>query len=230
MSKVKAWMRKRRAEAETSADQASPRSLQLSGTVPMGAWGDLCRVRVNLVQTEDGEGHEALHLSAHVETRLASVLRPAIESVRGPIPALVDAPAGAGERRGGSLLSEVNRVAGLARRSVARARWLDKALDSVAAADVNSWVDIRASTANLDQGAHALVSEKLQSLGVVPQRAGDAPSVETWRSDSIEEAAELTVIQVDKRHLPVALHRWLGDRPFQLSAVMGNTLTRPKKR
>lgn len=82
--------------------------------------------------------------------------------------------------------------------------------------DVNSWIEVRASNASLDEGSSALVPEKLEKLGVSP-RSGKP--VQTWAGALGRGFAVLTLLKLDKANLPSVLRSLLGARPFQLSAT-----------
>lgn len=90
--------------------------------------------------------------------------------------------------------------------------------------DLNSWVELRASNAALDEGSRALVPEKLEALGIAPR--ADKP-VQTW-AGALQGArpgfAMLTLLQLEKSGLPAVLRRLLGRRPFQLSATVANVV------
>jgi hypothetical protein len=96
--------------------------------------------------------------------------------------------------------------------------------------DFNTWVEIRASTASLDAGSHGLLpqGERLQALGIQPHRAGDMPLAESWVTEAADSFAQVSVLQIDKRHLPARLARLLGDRPFGLAATIVNTAQEKK--
>lgn len=97
-------------------------------------------------------------------------------------------------------------------------------LRSVLRRDLNSWVEVRASNAALDEGSRALVPERLEALGIAPQ--ADKP-VQTW-AGALQGArpgfAMLTLLQLEKSGLPKLLRRLLGSRPFQLSATVANVV------
>lgn len=90
--------------------------------------------------------------------------------------------------------------------------------------DFNSWVEVRASSAALDEGSRALVPEKLKVLGVEPQ-AGRP--LQTWAGGlpgARPGYAMLTLLQVEKERLPAPLKQAMGEKPFQLSATLVNVI------
>lgn len=97
-------------------------------------------------------------------------------------------------------------------------------LSDDSAQDLNTWVDVRASNAALDEGSSALVPERLQSLGITPSATRP---VQTW-AGSLGGArpgyAMLTLMQLDKDRLPAPLRAALGPKPFQLTATLVNVV------
>lgn len=90
--------------------------------------------------------------------------------------------------------------------------------------DVKSWVELRASNASLDDGAGALVPEKLNALGIQPQ---SGKPLQTWAGalrGGHPGFAMLTLLRLDKAGLPAALRRLLGARPFQLSGTVATVV------
>lgn len=89
---------------------------------------------------------------------------------------------------------------------------------------LRTWIDIRGSTAALDEGSGALVPERLATLGVVPQRG---QPVQTW-AGAVEGPrpgfAVLTLMQVEKERLPPPLRRALGRTPLHLAATLAGVV------
>ena len=96
--------------------------------------------------------------------------------------------------------------------------------------DFNTWIEIQASTASLDAGSHGLLpqAERLQALGIRPKRAGDQPLAESWAGEAPDGFAQVSVLQIDKRHLPAQLVKLLGDQSFGLAATIVNTAQQKK--
>lgn len=94
----------------------------------------------------------------------------------------------------------------------------------LAARDMHSWVELRSSTAALDDGSRALVPERLAALGITP--AAGKP-VQTWAGalgGARPAFAMLTLMQFDKERLPLRLQRALGPRPLHLTATLANVV------
>jgi len=94
----------------------------------------------------------------------------------------------------------------------------------LAARDVHSWVEVRSSTAALDDGSRALVPERLGALGIQPQ-AGKP--LQTWAGalgGAHPGFAMLTLMQLDKERLPLRLQRALGPKPLHLTATLANVV------
>jgi hypothetical protein len=91
--------------------------------------------------------------------------------------------------------------------------------------DLNSWIEVTASTASLDGGAHDLIpkSDKLESMGIRPARH-DGPHVESWSGLTPNGTAQVSTFQLDKKSLPKNLRKKLGDQPFNLAAMVVNTI------
>ena len=64
---------------------------------------------------------------------------------------------------------------------------------------------------------------RLAAMGIVPRRAADQPVAESWAGESPQGFAQVSVLQMDKRHLPERLAQLLGERPFSLAAAIVNT-------
>ena len=96
--------------------------------------------------------------------------------------------------------------------------------------DFNSWIELRASTADLADGAGALLPEtdRLRALGIEPKLSdakNDAPMTQSWAGSAMGPRpgfAQVSLLQIDKRHLPPALAAMLGARPFQMAAAVIN--------
>lgn len=87
---------------------------------------------------------------------------------------------------------------------------------------LHSWVEVRSSTAALDDGSRALVPERLGALGIQPQ---PGKPLQTWAGalgGTRPAFAMLTLMQLDKERLPLRLQRALGPRPLHLTATLAN--------
>lgn len=89
---------------------------------------------------------------------------------------------------------------------------------------LRSWLDVRGSTAALDEGSRALVPERLGALGISP--ASGKP-VQTWAgalAGPHPAFAILTLLQLDKERLPAPLRQALGPRPLHLTATLASVV------
>lgn len=205
------------------AASAAPREERLAFTaeLPVGQEQPLWRVQLQLVNEPQADG-ERMRLRAHIQTNFASALRPALQAARpgGERPAL--------SATGGTALTLSQRAGGLVQRAAARALEVPavRALaEPLLQLDINTWVEIQASTASLAEGSHQLLpqADRLAAMGIVPRHAAEQPLAESWAGESPHGFAQVSVLQVDKRHLPERLLRMLGDRPFSLAAAIVNT-------
>lgn len=191
--------------------------------VPVGGVeAPLWRIQVQLSSEPHGDG-EKLRLRAHIQTNLASALRPALAS---PQTARAALP-------GTGMASLGQRASALAQRGAARALRVPLVrtlAEPLLEHDLNTWIEINASTASLDQGSRELLpqGERLAALGIRPRATvrGDRPAVETWAGESPGGFAQVSLLQMDKEHLPPQLAQALGEQPFQLAAAIVNTIER----
>jgi hypothetical protein len=189
--------------------------------LPIGQAQPLWRVQMQLVTEPHADG-ERLRLRAHLQTNLASALRPALQSGRSypQHPALDSA--------GRNALTLTQRAGGLMQRAATRALAVPalRALaEPLLQLDLNTWIEVQASTASLADGSHQLLpqQDKLAALGIRPKRASDQPMAESWAGEAPDGFAQVSVLQIDKRHLPERLRARLGDLPFSLAAAIVNT-------
>jgi hypothetical protein len=192
--------------------------LAFSAELPAGAFGALFKLNVQIHSEPQGDG-ERLRMRAHLQTNFASVLKPMLAS---------PAPPPKSRKGSGRALAPIDRAQQLASRSVRRAfanpvvkRFAEPLLRN----DINTWIDLTASTASLDEGAHALVpkSEKLDALGIRPTRK-EGSHAETWSGSTASGSAQVSMLQVNKDSLPKSVKKRLGPQPFNLAAVIVNTV------
>jgi hypothetical protein len=193
--------------------------LAFSAELPAGAFGALFKVNVQVHSEPHGDG-ERLRMRAHLQTNFASVLKPMLAS---------PAPPPKARRKGSSrALAPIDRAQQIASRGVRRAfanpvvkRFAEPLLRN----DINTWIDLTASTASLDEGAHALVpkSEKLDALGIRPTRK-DGSHAETWSGSTASGSAQVSMLQVNTDSRPKSVKKRLGPQPFNLAAVIVNTV------
>jgi hypothetical protein len=91
--------------------------------------------------------------------------------------------------------------------------------------DLNTWLEVHASTASLDSGARGLLPQmdRLAALGITP-RSQAGPVLESWAGEAAGGFAQVSVMQADKQHLPENLQGLLGAQPFQFAAALVNTI------
>ena len=209
--------------ARVPADQQrGPEELSFSAEVPVaGADAPLWRMNVHLVSEPHGDG-ERLRLRAHVQTNFAA-LRPALTSS----PQRTEALTGTQTHGSTALrLKLTERTTALAQRALANPV-VNFLAQPLLKHDFNTWIDLQASTASLDDGAHALVpqSDKLTALGIRPARSKDGgPVAESWAGEAPGGFAQVSIMQLDKRHLPPRIAALLRDKPFQMAGTVINTV------
>lgn len=194
--------------------------MAFAAEVPLGPDTPLCRVQVQMITEPHADG-ERTRLRAHIQTNFASVLKPALTRAPTERPALPTS-------RATPASALVQRASGLAQRAAQRALGLP-GVRSLAAplmdVDLNTWFEIQTSTASLAEGAHELLpqAERLAAHGIMPRKTEDQPMAESWAGQTPEGYAQVSVLQMDKRHLPERLRDLLGDGPFSLAATIVNT-------
>ncbi len=198
--------------------------LSFAAEVPVaGVDAPLWKVNVHLVTEPHGDG-ERVRLRAHVQTNFAA-LRPALAA---PTNKSGDARAIGHGAAGGKGLSLSQRTTALAQRALENPV-VNFLAQPLLKHDFNTWIDLQASTASLDAGAHALVpqSDKLTAMGIRPARSKDGgPVAESWsgQSPNGNGFAQVSIVQLDKKHLPERLARMLRDKPFQMAGAIINTV------
>jgi hypothetical protein len=205
--------------APPSAD--GERQLAFAAELPVGQNLPLWRVQLQMISEPHADG-ERLRLRAHLQTNFASALRPALEH------GAADAARPALGSDGRNALSLAQRAGGLVQRAAARALEvpaLRTLAEPLLQLDLNSWIEIQASTASLADGSHHLLpqQDKLAALGIRPKRATDQPVAESWAGEAPDGFAQVSVLQIDKHHLPERLRSRLGELPFSLAAAIVNT-------
>lgn len=178
----------------------------------------LWRIKIEMLSEEQGDGGR-LRLRAHLQSHLASVLarelpKPGADAaLAGPGPDDNPLPA---PRVGQMLRFGLNTVPALRRIAAPLLRH-----------DLNTWLELRASTADLIDGARALLpeSEQLQALGIDTRLPQNGPYAKTWAGATGGRHpgyAQVSLLHIDKRHLPKSMTALLGGRPFQLVAALVN--------
>ncbi len=196
--------------------------LSFAAEVPVaGATAPLWKVNVHLVTEPHGDG-ERVRLRAHVQTNFAA-LRPALTA-----PVNRNDTKALGHGSSGKGLSLSQRTTALAQRALENPV-VNFLAQPLLKHDFNTWIDLQASTASLDAGAHALVpqSDKLTAMGIRPARSKDGgPVAESWSGQSPNGTgfAQVSIVQMDKKHLPAQLAKMLGNKPFQMAGAVINTI------
>lgn len=211
-------LRRRLDQVATRARELAGReSFSLAAEIP-GFTPDepLWRVKIEMLSEAQGDGGR-MRLRAHLQSHLASVLRkdkPAPRSaLGGPDARAMPVPVVGQMLRAGLAVPALRRLAAPVMRH-----------------DFNSWLEVRASTADLVDGASALLPEReaLKRLGIDTARQpghGEGPLAQTWAGATggpLPGFAQVSLLHVDKRHLPKSLSVLLGSRPFQLVAAVVN--------
>lgn len=195
--------------------------LAFSAHIPAGVFGSILKVDVSMDSEAHGDG-ERVRLRAHVQTNFASVLRPMLAA---PPPPPKPRRGKKSESRALATTAFLGQVASRGMRRAFSNPIVQRLAEPLMKHDINSWIEITASTASLDNGAHDLMpqSEKLASLGIRPTRR-EGPHVENWSGIAPQGNAQVSTLQLDKKSLPKRLQKKLGNQPFNLAAMMVNTI------
>lgn len=178
-------------------------ALAFSAEIP-GTNGPLWAFRLEAAAEPEGDG-ERLRLRAHWTLKLR-------------------------RRAAFPRLGETGRRAALPARV---GRWIERRLESpllqeIAAPlldrDLTSWIELRSSSAPLDEGSRALVPERLGSLGINPVAGRPVQSWAGGLPGARPGFATLTLMQLDKEQLPAPLQQALGPKPFHLTATLVNVV------
>lgn len=221
MGILKRW-RERAVASPADEDSPLPERLNFSAAIPAGSFGSLCKVDLQLLREPQQDG-ERLHFRAHFQTNFASVLRPALMQAAGAaMPAAATSDSRAIEVAGHAV-----RIANAGLQRMLATRLVQRVAAPLLTHDFNTWMEVQASTEPLDDGAHSLVpqQEKLAAMGIQPSR-GAGPQAENWATRTPNGYAQLSLLQVDKSHLPPELARRFGKQPFQVAAAIVNTAER----
>lgn len=192
----------RRSGEALIAERLSGEALSLSAEIP-GSTGPLWQMQLEM-KSEPEAGGERLRLRAHFKLSLRRRSLPPPASPL-PLPALPFRVGKWIERRMASTLMQT-----------LAAPLLDR--------ELNTWVEMQTSTAPLDAGARALLPTQLARLGIEPK---NDQAVQAWAGElrgAKPGFAQMTLLQLDQRHIPPNLQRVFADRPFQLSAAIVNVI------
>lgn len=191
----------------------------LSAEIPGADGAPLWKIDVQVLTEPHGDG-EKTRIRAHIQSNFASALRPAIGRRKRADHRAIGSASRA--------LTPAQRVGALAQRAAARALAtpvLRAIAEPLLRHDFNTWVEVQASTASLDKGAQDLVpaQEQLARLGIQPKR-GDGPIAESWAGEAPGGFAQVSLLQIDKKHLPPRLAKSLGGKPFSMAAAIVNVV------
>lgn len=207
----------RSSSQRNTADAGTGEALSFTAALPVaGSASPLWQLDLSVSSEPHADG-ERLRLRARVQTNFASALRPAVAR---------SGPAALGGAKKESL-SE--RTGALVQRTASRmlaVPGVRSLAEPLLRHDFNTWLEVQTSTASLDTGPAELLpqSERLTALGIRPKAAGSQPVAETWSGEVADGMAQVSVLQLDKRHLPPRLQQSLGDKPFALAATIVNTV------
>ena len=198
--------------------------LSFKAEIPAGVFGSILKLDVSVETEAHGDG-ERVRLRAHVQTNFASVLRPMLEAPPPPRKSRRRAGKPGASRALAPAASFVGHLAGRGMRRALTNPLVQRLAEPLMKRDINSWIEVTASTASLDRGAHDLIprSEKLESMGIRPARH-EGPHMESWSGVTAQGSAQVSTLQIDKKSLPRNLQKRLGDQPFNLAAMMINTV------
>ncbi len=210
--------KRQRAQAPAAAGEER---LSFAAELPIGQPQPLWRLQLQVLTEPQADG-ERMRLRAHLQTNFASALRPALAAT----PA--DARPAPGRAPAARSLRLAQRAGGLVQHVAARALAVPgvrTVAEPLLRLDLNTWVEIHASTASLARGSHQLLpqAERLAALGIVPTPASERPAAESWSGEVADGFVQVSVLQLDKRHLPARLQRTLAARAFSLAAAIVNT-------
>ena len=202
--------------AGRAMDLAGQDSFSLSAELPgLTADAPLLKLKLEMLSEELGEGGR-FRFRAHVQANMATALTP------------LPAPSKAQDAIGGpSTLAQPAAGVGRLLRLGLKVPAIRRAATPFIRHDINTWIDIRASTADLVDGARALLPEsaQLQALGIDTTMPADGPMAQTWAGATgglTPGFAQVSLVQLDKRHLPKAMSALLGNQPFQFVAAVVN--------
>lgn len=198
---------------------AVPTHTLFSAELPAAGGAPLLRLQLEIDTTPRGGGEET-HLRLHVQSSLGNA---ALAAQRTPTDeALADNTA----RKAVSL--PLRQATALVQRGL-RNPLVQRFAAPLLRHDFNTWIDVRASTAPLMRGVGALMPkyvEKLQQIGVQLPADDDAVA-QTWSGATHGERpgfAQLSLLRLDKRHLPPAVAALLGGAPFQAVATIAQVV------
>lgn len=214
------------ARSRGAALTGGPRELSLQASIPNPFGGEpLAQLRVHLSTERQAQG-ETLRLRAHLKTQFDLPTQPQL-ALAGP---------SFSTNSGRALAPRAQRAAqSLVRRGLETG--LAKRLTPYLERRFESWVDIQAATAPLDQGAQALVPDSMQVLGLGRSpviRLGDEGQVESWVGRCTGEhpgMAQVTLLQFSEARAPKHKRESNTTRkPLHVAASVATFYEDPRKR
>lgn len=178
----------------------------------------LIRLELRSERRPEGDG-ERLALSLRLRTRVGATLQSLGRA--GPPQNALPPPRGVAQ----AVVRRVQQGAVGALRRLAQQRSLQALADRLAGYELNSFVEIQASTASLHQGSRALVPQDgpLAALGIRPDASPAAPPLQLWTGADARGEARAAFLRLDREQLPEPLRRALGATPLALSATVVQT-------
>lgn len=193
--------------------------------LPAGVFGSILKLNVTVDSQAHGDG-ERVRVRAHLQTNFASVLKPMLQAPSPPKTRKLGRKPRSSETR--ALAPAAAFIGDVATRGARRA-FANPLVQRLAAPlmkrDFNNWIEVTASTASLDRGAHDLMprSDKLDAMGIRPAHHS-GPHMESWSGLTARGNAQVSTLQLDKNSLPKNLRKKLGDQPFNLAAMIVSTV------
>lgn len=217
--------RLRGARHPTPRADTEPERFAFSAELPAGRFGSICKFNLEVLVEPQRDG-ERLRLRAHMQTNLASVLRPALTR-EAASDAAHSAPPSSLRAVVPAAAMQATRAAGRGLQRVLTSRTVTRLTEPLLRRDFNTWLEVQASTEPLHNGASSLVPqrERLAELGIHPSK-GRGPQADSWSGYTATGFAQLSLLQIDKSDLPPDLARRLGAQPFHLAAAIVNTADR----
>ncbi|WP_420468031.1 hypothetical protein [Panacagrimonas sp.] len=199
--------------------------LDFQAELPAGVFGSILKLNVTVDSEAHGDG-ERMRVRAHLQTNFASVLKPMLQAPSPPRTKKLGRKQRGSESR--ALAPAAAFIGDVATRSARRAfsnPLVQRLAEPLMKRDFNNWIEVTASTASLDRGAHDLIprSDKLEAMGIRPARHS-GPHMESWSGLTARGNAQVSTLQLDKNSLPKNLRKKLGDQPFNLAAMIVSTI------
>lgn len=196
---------------------------QFTAEIPGHQGLPLLRLEVQSERRPEADG-ERLHLRVRVQSNFASALRPMLTAAAAP-----DAGPASGERALALPLPPAvsRRLMHLGRRAMASPA-VRALAERALAHDLNTILDVQASTASLAQGSRALLPapERLAALGVQPDDRPGAPPLQAWAQQDARGFAQLALLRLEPEHWPAALREALRGTPLSVVATLVQTADR----